>query len=53
MLRLLMLLSNQLSFGAIMPCLAREVELYLKAEPQAQFYSVIFVPSELLDQTWA
>lgn len=34
MLHLLTLVSDQLSFGAIMPCLAREVELYLKAEPQ-------------------
>lgn len=41
-----MVVSDQLSFGAIMPCLAREVECYLKAEPQAQFYSVIFVPFE-------
>lgn len=41
-----MLLSGQLSFGAIMPCLAREEELYLRAEPQTQFYNVIFVHSE-------
>jgi len=40
-----MLVSDQLCSGAITPCLAREVELHLRAEPQAQFYSAIFVPS--------
>lgn len=45
------LLSNQLSFGAITPCLGREVELYLGSEPQAQSYTVIFGLGNELKQT--
>lgn len=40
------MLSDQLYFGAIIPCLGGEVELYLGAEPQAQSYTVIFVPAD-------